>query len=83
MISDYRFLFSWCPSFGVQIKAKRKQAQKLVKWGQLFEDAPIVQKQMILAEIVDRIEVGRGYRIHVKFKLTARQFIEPDAGKNR
>ena len=39
-----------------------------------------MQKQMILAKIVDRIEVGRGYRIHVKFKLTARQFIEPDAG---
>lgn len=65
------------------LEAKRKQAQKLVKWGQLFEDAPLAQKQMILAEIIDRIEVGRGYRIRIKFKLTARQFIEPDAGEKQ
>ena len=49
-------------------------------WGQLFDSAPLAQKQMILAEIIDRIEVGRGYSVRVKFKLTARQFIEPDAG---
>ena len=34
----------------------------------------------VLAEIIDRIEVGRGYSVRGKFKLTARQFIEPDAG---
>ena len=34
---------------------------------------------MILAEIIDRIEVGVGYKINIKFKITARQFLEPDA----
>ena len=34
---------------------------------------------MILAEIIDRIEVRRGYRVTIRFKLTARQFLEPDA----
>lgn len=48
-------------------------------WGQLFEDAPLSQKQMILAEIIDRVEVRRGYQVTIKFKLTARQFLEPDA----
>lgn len=62
------------------LEVKRLQAQKLAEWGQLFDSAPLAQKQMILAEIIDRIEVGSGYRVRVKFKLTARQFIEPDAG---
>ena len=62
------------------LEVKRLQAQKLAEWGQLFDSAPLAQKQMILAEIIDRIEVGRGYRVRVKLKLTARQFIEPDAG---
>ena len=34
---------------------------------------------MILAEIIDRIEVGAGYKINIEFKLTAWQFLEPDA----
>ena len=33
---------------------------------------------MILAEIIDRIEVGAGYKINIEFKITARQFLEPD-----
>ena len=51
----------------------------MAEWGQLFEDAPLSQKQMILAEIIDRVEVRRGYQVTIKFKLTARQFLEPDA----
>ena len=49
------------------------------EWGQSFEDGPSSQKQMILAEIIDRVEVRRGYQVTIKFKLTARQFLEPDA----
>ena len=60
------------------LEAKRLQAKKLAEWGQLFEDAPEAQKRMILAEIIDRIEVRRGYQVTIKFKLTAQQFLEPD-----
>ena len=67
------------------LEAKRLQAKKLAEWGQLFEDAPEAQKRMILAEIVDRIEVRRGYQVTIRFKLTAQQFLEPDidAGNRR
>ena len=33
---------------------------------------------MILAEIIDRVEVRRGYEITAKFKLTAQQFLDPN-----
>ena len=61
------------------LEAKRLQAKKLAEWGQFFEDAPEAQKRMILAEIIDRIEVRRGYQVTIRFKLTARQFLEPGA----
>ena len=64
------------------LEVKRKRAQKLAEWGQLYEDAPLAQKQMIPAEILDRSEVGRGYRTRVKFKLTSQQFLEPNADGN-
>ena len=61
------------------LEAKRLQAKKMAEWGHLFEDAPEAQKRMILAEIIDRIEVRRGYQVTIRFKLTARQFLEPEA----
>ena len=61
------------------LEEKRKQARKLAEWSQFFEDAPEAQKRMILAEIIDRIEVRRGYQVTIKFKLTAQQFLEPDS----
>ncbi len=65
------------------LEAKRLQAKKMAEWGQLFEDAPEAQKRMILAEIIDRIEVRRGYQVTIRFKLTARQFLEPDEASSR
>ena len=65
------------------LEAKRLQARKMAEWGQLFEDAPEAQKRMILAEIIDRIEVRRGYQVTIRFKLTARQFLEPDEASSR
>ena len=58
-------------------------SRKMAEWGQLFEDAPEAQKRMILAEIIDRIEVRRGYQVTIRFKLTARQFLEPDEASSR
>ena len=58
---------------------KRQQVKKLAEWGELFDSASTEQKHMILTEIIDRVEVGSGYRIRIKFKLTAQQFLEPDA----
>jgi len=43
------------------------------------ESKGTVPVTLILAEIIDRIEVGAGYKINIEFKLTARQFLEPDA----
>ena len=45
----------------------------------MFDTAPRETKQMILASLIEHVTVGRGYKINVQFKLSARQFLEPDA----
>ena len=60
---------------------KRLQIRKTLEWGEMFDDAPRETKQMILAELIERVTVGNGYMINVQFKLSARQFLEPDAQK--
>ena len=61
------------------LEVKRLQARKMAEWADIFATAPLSQKRMILAGIIDRIEVGAGYKINIEFKLTARQFLELDA----
>ena len=57
---------------------KRDQFNQTLKWADMFDAAPRETKHMILASLIDRVEVGSRYRIEIKFKLTARQFLDPD-----
>ncbi|MDD3335975.1 MAG: SH3 domain-containing protein [Eubacteriales bacterium] len=61
------------------LTAKRLQITKTLEWAKLFDNASTEAKQMIIANIVEHVTVNRGYKIDVKLKLTARQFLEPDA----
>ena len=61
------------------LTAKRMEIQKTLEWAEMFDTAPRETKQMILASLIERVTVGRGYKINVQFKLSARQFLEPDA----
>ena len=57
---------------------KRLHIRKTLEWAEMFDNAPRETKQMILAELIERVEVRRNYEITVKFKLTANQFLNPD-----
>ena len=63
------------------LTAKRMEIQKTLEWAEMFDTAPRETKQMILASLIERVTVGRGYKINVQFKLSARQFLEPDIKK--
>lgn len=65
-----------------RLSTKRLEIKKTLEWAELFDQASREVKQMILQNIIERVTVGRGYRINVQFKLTAQQFLEPDAEEN-
>ena len=56
----------------------RMEIQKTLEWAAIFDQASRETKQMILASLIERVTVGNGYKINVQFKLSARQFLEPD-----
>ena len=39
---------------------KRLQIRKTLEWAEMFNDAPRETKQMILAELIERVDVARG-----------------------
>ena len=61
------------------LAAKRLQISKMLEWAEMFDTAPRETKQMILSNIIERVTVGSGYKIHIEMKLSARQFLEPDS----
>ena len=60
------------------LASKRQQIDKMLEWAHMFDTAPRETKQMILSNIIERVTVGRGYKIHIEMNLSAKQFLEPD-----
>ncbi len=51
------------------------QVSNLIEWADMFEEANKETRHMILARLIERVEVGAGYKVTVKFKITYEQFL--------
>ena len=56
-------------------KATKAQIDELISWAECFEAADIGTKHLIVARLIDRIEVKTGYKVHIKFKISLKQFL--------
>ena len=56
-------------------KATKAQIDELISWAECFEAADIGTKHLIVARLIDRIEVKTGYKVFIKFKISLKQFL--------
>ena len=56
-------------------ETQKKQLDEILSWADAFDLASIANKHMILSKLIERIEVGRNGRLHIKFRLTASQYL--------
>lgn len=62
---------------GRELAQKIKECYKqFCGWAGEFELAPLARKRVILSELLDKVEVGKGYQVTVHVKLTYKQFLE-------
>ena len=52
-----------------------RQVSDLITWADTFDEASKEVRHMILARLIDRVEVFAGYQVTVKFKITYEQFL--------
>jgi len=52
-----------------------KQVSNVIAWADMFDEANKETRHMILARLIDRVEVGVGYKVTIKFKITYEQFL--------
>ena len=51
----------------------------MLTWVERYDKATVEAKHMIIASLVDRIEIGENYEVHIQFKVSAEQFIRQTA----
>lgn len=47
----------------------------LLQWADLYDDADMAVKKMIVSHIVDRVDIFRGYEIRVRLNISIEQFL--------
>ena len=64
-----------------EVAVSRDEEQKLkqvLTWAERFDKANIETQHMILSALIEKIEVGRGYKMTIHYKLTAEQFLHAE-----
>ncbi len=44
-----------------------------------YDESSVEAKHMVIARLIDRIEVGKGYEVHIRMKMVMAQLIEKTA----
>lgn len=56
-------------------KATKAQVDELLSWAECFDKADIGTKHLIVSRLIERVEVQTGYKMHIKFKISLKQFL--------
>ena len=52
-----------------------QEVTDLLSWAEAFDDATIEEKHMIIARLVERIDIGHDYEIEIKFRISVEQYM--------
>ena len=48
---------------------------ELLSWAECFDKADIGTKHLIVSRLIERVDVRTGYKVHIKFKISLKQFL--------
>ena len=53
-----------------------QEVRDLISWAQEFDLANTETKHMIIARLIERIEIGRDYEVQIKFRISVEQYMK-------
>ena len=56
-------------------KEAKSQIDELLSWAECYDKADIGAKHLIVARLVERVDVSSGYKVHIKFRISLKQFL--------
>ena len=57
-----------------QSKEARREIGDLVSWAEAFDEAEPETRRMIIARLVERIDIGADYSISIRFRISMKQY---------
>ena len=60
-------------------QATQLEIEEIQSWAERYDEITPEAKHMVIARLVDRIEIGRGYKVHIKMKVALEQMIGKSA----
>lgn len=57
-----------------QSEEARREIGELVSWADAFDEADFETRKMIIARLVERIDVGADYSISIRFRISVKQY---------
>lgn len=70
-IAQAKALLEDCEQFMTGIY---KDYNRILSWADVYNDSTTEAKRMILAQLIDRVTVWKGYRLEINFKISYEQF---------
>lgn len=56
-------------------KATEAEVERLLTWAECYDEASYEAKHLIIAALVDRVEVNKDHEVKIHFKISAEQFL--------
>ena len=56
-------------------KVTEAQVEQLLTWAEKYDEASYEAKHLIIAALIDRVEVNKEYDVKIHFKISAEQFL--------
>ncbi|MBR6030269.1 MAG: hypothetical protein IKP40_14390 [Clostridia bacterium] len=56
-------------------KETKARIDELLSWAECFDKADIETRHMIVARLIERVEVRTGYKVHIKFRISLEQYL--------
>ena len=61
-------------SLKYQVEEMQARYDEVITWTELYDAADLPAKKMIVANLINRIEVGRDYALHIDVNIDLSQF---------
>ena len=66
--------FIWLINTDLCLTETEQEYNNVIKWADIYENADLPTKQIIVAHLIDSISVKKGYKLTVNFKINLEQF---------
>ena len=61
------------------VRNAKAEIDEIRNWVECYDESSVEAKHMVIARLIDRIEVGKSYEVHIQFRVSVAQLVKKTA----